>query len=205
MTVRQDRELFNLGEVAKGLASQVGVTEPWTGIGSDRFAYFADERRFVIVAGPQEGSYVDLAFAQGLEQRGSRRLVLILPKDHAFATLQRAPWFKAEARPDVYLHDGVTAHVCDLPTQDETVKRLDAKHEGSPRPSFVRLPRPRISARAPTPLLNAGNRAVRMTSSEPLASVADWRHGPANGPSRTTGTADGPLGLPDRDWCTMAV
>jgi hypothetical protein len=103
MTVQHDRGLFNLGEAAKGLASQVGVTEPWIGNGSDRFAYFADERRFVIVAGPQEGSYVDLAFAQGLEQRGSRRLVLILPEDHAFATLQRAPWFKAEARPDVYL------------------------------------------------------------------------------------------------------
>jgi hypothetical protein len=132
MTVQHDRGLFNLGEAAKGLASQVGVTEPWSGNGSDRFAYFADERRFVIVAGPQEGSYVDLAFAQGLAKRGSRRLVLILPKDHAFATLQRAPWFKAEARPVVYLHDGVTAHVCDLPAQDETVKRLDAKHKGSP-------------------------------------------------------------------------
>ena len=132
MTVQHDRELFNLGEAAKGLASQVGVTEPWSGNGSDRFAYFADERRFVIVAGPQEGSHVDLAFAQGLEQRGNRRLMLILPKDHAFATLQRAPWFKTEVRPDMYLHDGVTAHLCDLPAQDETVKRLDAKHKGSP-------------------------------------------------------------------------
>jgi hypothetical protein len=44
-----------------------------------------------------------------------------------------------------------------------------------------------------------------MTSSEPLAPVADWRCGPANGPSRIAGTADGPLGLPDRDWCTTAV
>jgi hypothetical protein len=50
MTVQHDRELFNLGEAAKRLASQVGVTEPWSGNGSDRFAYFADERRFVIVA-----------------------------------------------------------------------------------------------------------------------------------------------------------
>ena len=132
MTVRHDCELFNLGEAARGLASLVGVTERWSGNGSDRFAYFVDERRFVIVAGPQEGSYVDLAFAQGLEQCGSRRLVLILPEDYAFATLQRAPWFKAEARPVVYLHDGVAAHLCDLPAQDETVKRLDAKHKGSP-------------------------------------------------------------------------
>jgi len=96
MTVQQDRELFNLGEAAKGLASQVGVTEPWSGNGSDRFAHFADERRFVIVAGPQEGSYVDLAFAQGLEQRGSRRLVLILrlrsqsPSEKARVSNQRS-------------------------------------------------------------------------------------------------------------------
>ena len=41
MTVQHDRGLFNLGEAAKGLASQVGVTEPWSGNGSDRFAYFA--------------------------------------------------------------------------------------------------------------------------------------------------------------------
>jgi hypothetical protein len=85
------------------------------------------------VAGPQEGSHVSLAFAQGLEQRGSRRLALILPEDHAFATLQRAPWFKPDARPKVYLHNGVTTHARELPTQDETVKRLaDAKHDGSP-------------------------------------------------------------------------
>jgi hypothetical protein len=103
----------------------------WTWLGT--FAYFCDDQRLLIVAGPQEGSHVDLAFAQGLELCGSRRLVLILPEDHAFATLQRAPWFKADARPDVYLHDGVTTHACELPTQDETVRRLAAKHEGSPQ------------------------------------------------------------------------
>jgi hypothetical protein len=75
MTTQQDRGLFNLGGPAKRLASQVDVTEPWRGNGSDRFAYFADERRLVVVAGPQEGSYVDLAFAHGLEQRGNRRAV----------------------------------------------------------------------------------------------------------------------------------
>jgi len=171
MTVQQDRELFNLGEAAKGLAWQVGVTEPWSGNGSDRFAYFADERRFVIVAGPQEGSYVDLAFAQGLEQRGSRQLVLILPEDRAFATLQRAPWFKAEARPVVYLHDGVTAHVCDLPTQDETVKRLDAKHEGSPEVELRKAATPaHLGARS-----NAVYDLVEWATKEPLLDASHRR------------------------------
>jgi hypothetical protein len=80
----------------------------WAWLGT--FASFSDDQRLVIVASAQEGSHVDLAFAHGLEYRGSRRLVLILPRDRAFAALQRAPWFKADARPDVYLHDGVTAH-----------------------------------------------------------------------------------------------
>ena len=31
MTVQHDRELFNLGGAAKRLASQVGVTERWSG------------------------------------------------------------------------------------------------------------------------------------------------------------------------------
>jgi hypothetical protein len=171
MTVQHDRGLFNLGEAAKGLASQVGVTEPWSGNGSDRFAYFADERRFVIVAGPQEGSYVDLAFAQGLAQRGSRRLVLILPKDHAFATLQRAPWFKAEARPVVYLHDGVTAHVCDLPAQDETVKRLNAKHKGSPEDELRKAATPaHLGARS-----DAVYDLVEWATKEPLLDASHRR------------------------------
>jgi hypothetical protein len=132
MSLQQDQRRFNT-QTAPVLAERVGVPGLWNGHGSERFAYFCDDRRLVIVAGPQEGSHVDLAFAHGLEHRGSRRLVLILPRDHAFATLQRAPWFKADARPDVYLHDGVTAHACELLTQDETVRRLAAKHEGSPQ------------------------------------------------------------------------
>jgi hypothetical protein len=132
MSLQEDRTRFNT-QTAPVLAERVGVPGPWNGHGSERFAYFSDDQRLVIVAGPQEGSHVDLAFAHGLAHRGRRRLVLILPEDHAFATLQRAPWFKADARPDVYLHDGVNTRACELPTQDETVKRLAAKHKGSPQ------------------------------------------------------------------------
>jgi hypothetical protein len=131
VSLQEDRKKFN-AQTAPRLAKRVGFSKRWTGHGSERFAYFFDDERLAVVAGPQEGSQVDLAFARGLEQRGSRRLVLILPEDHAFATLQRAPWFRADARPEVYLHDGVTTHGCDLPTRDETVRRLAAKHEGSP-------------------------------------------------------------------------
>ena len=123
------------------------------------------------MAGPQEGSYVDLAFAQGLEHRGSRRLVLILPKDHAFATLQRAPWFKAEARPDMYLHDGVTTHACDLPTQDETVKRVAAKHGGSPEVELRKAATPKhLGARS-----NAVYDLVEWATTEPLLDASHRR------------------------------
>jgi hypothetical protein len=131
MSLQQDRRRFNT-QTAPILAERVGVSGRWNGHGSERFAYFCDDQRLVIVAGPQEGSHADLALAYGLDHRGIRRLVLILPRDHAFATLQRAPWFKPDARPDVYLHDGFTIRPCELPTQDETVRRLAAKHEGSP-------------------------------------------------------------------------
>jgi hypothetical protein len=169
MSLQQDRRRFNT-QTAPALAGRVGVAGLWNGHGSERFAYFSDDQRLVIVAGPQEGSHVDLAFAQGLEHRGSRRLVLILPEDHAFATLQRAPWFKADARPDVYLHNGVTIHARELPTQDETVERLAAKHEGSPQAELRKAATPaHLGVRSSTvydlvewatkePLLDAGHR-----------------------------------------------
>src|SRR6266516_6228211 len=141
MSLKEDRNRFNT-QTAPLLAAQVCVPRPWNGQGSERFAYFCDDQRLVIVAGPQEGSHVDLAFAYGLKHRGSHRLVLILPEDHAFATLQRAPWFKTDAQPDVYLHDGVTTRACELATQDETVKRLAAKHEGSPEAELRKATQP---------------------------------------------------------------
>ena len=142
MSLHEDRKSFN-ATTAPALAERVGVRGPWNGHGSKRFAYFFDDQRLVIVAGRQEGSHVDLAFAQGLAQCGRSRLVLILPEEHAFATLQRAPWFKADARPYVYLHDGVTTRACDFPTQDETVKRLvDAEQKKSPEVELRRAATP---------------------------------------------------------------
>jgi hypothetical protein len=127
MSVQQERELFNSVDAPR-LAADVGVTEPAEEDSrSNRFAYFADEKRFVVVAGAQEGNEVDLAFALGLTYRGDRQLVLVLPQHLAFATLQRAPWFKAQARPEVWLHDGMTARLQDLSTTDATVAQLTAR------------------------------------------------------------------------------
>ncbi len=105
MSLADARAYFN-GVVAPHLAAQVGVTTAAEGARTTRFSYFADDGRFVVVAGQQERGYIDLAFALGLTYREHRRLVLVLPVGHAFATLQRAPWFNAEARPEVWLHDG---------------------------------------------------------------------------------------------------
>ena len=126
MTVQQDRERFN-SITAPQLAAVVGVTAPSGGNRSTRFAYFADDTRFVVIAGAQEESEVDLAFALGLTYREDRRLVLVLPEQHAFATLQRAPWFKPDARPEVWLHDGAVARRRDLPSQDDTVAQFTAR------------------------------------------------------------------------------
>jgi uncharacterized small protein (DUF1192 family) len=92
---------------AADLARQAGVRrpEPWKKRGSDRFTCYADASRFVMVAGPQEEHHVDLALAYGLTWTERRRLVLVLPEDDAFPTLQRAPWLKREARPQVFTHD----------------------------------------------------------------------------------------------------
>lgn len=92
---------------AADLARQAGLRrpEPWKKRGSDRFACFSDAGRFVMVAGPQEEAHADLALAYGLTWAQSRRLVLVLPEDDAFPTLQRAPWLKREARPQVFTHD----------------------------------------------------------------------------------------------------
>ena len=95
------------GSWAPELARQAGLRrpEPWQKRGSDRFACFADATRFVMVAGPQEENHADLALAYGLTWAEGRRLVLVLPEDHAFPTLQRAPWLKREARPQLFSHD----------------------------------------------------------------------------------------------------
>lgn len=138
MTVERERSVFNTTTAPK-LAAAVGVAQPWDQGGSARFAFFADDERFVVVAGSQEGHHVDLAFALGLSYRADRQLVLVLPEQHAFATLQRGPWFTGGARPQVYLHNGATLRACPLPVQSETVERLTSVKPGLSPEEELRL------------------------------------------------------------------
>lgn len=119
MTVNDQRNRFN-AQVAPAFAAAVGVTTRWTGTASRRFAYFADENRFVIVAGPQEAEKVELALAWGLHYREHRRLVLVLPQDNSFATMQRAPWLAVDAQPEIWLHDGSAATQAPARTRADT-------------------------------------------------------------------------------------
>ncbi len=73
---------------------------------SERFSYYESGDSFIVVAGPQEQRNVDLALAYGLTYRGRRRLVLVLPEEHAFATLQRTPWLKKDVQPSVHTFTG---------------------------------------------------------------------------------------------------
>jgi hypothetical protein len=131
MGVDQVRKEFN-ETTAPTIAAEIGLTKPWGETGSSRFAYFADDDRLLIIAGRQEQNHSDLAFALGLSYRGDRQLLLALPEDHAFATLQRAPWFTSNAQPKIWLHDGTTAETVPLPTQDETVARAAEVKPGVP-------------------------------------------------------------------------
>jgi hypothetical protein len=85
------RARFN-GQVAADIADHLGVATRSRSGRSARFAYFEDDARFVVVAGPQEGRDVDLALAYGLTWRGTRELGLVLPQDCSTATRQRMPW-----------------------------------------------------------------------------------------------------------------
>lgn len=125
MTVNDQRNHFN-AQVAPTLAAAVGVTARWTETASRRFAYFADENRFVIVAGPQEADKVELALAWGLHYREQRQLVLVLPRDRSFATMQRAPWLAVDAQPEIWLHDGTTATQAPPRTRADTQAALVA-------------------------------------------------------------------------------
>ncbi len=122
------RHEFN--EKAAPLAKQAtGISTRSTAKGSARFAHFADDERLVIVAGAQEGAHCDRALARGLTERHDRKLVLVLPRAHAFATMQRAPWFVEAARPEIWLHEEGTAMLATSRTTADTIKALDTSRK----------------------------------------------------------------------------
>jgi hypothetical protein len=56
---------------------------------------------------------------------------LVLPQQRAFSTLQRVPWFADGVRPEVWLHDGESAHAAPVPSKRDTITALsDRLKEG---------------------------------------------------------------------------
>lgn len=128
-TLTQVSNLDFNGDVAAKLAAHplVRISDRWDGHGSARFAYFADAKTFAVVVGKDQKSDVDLAFAYGLTYRQGRRLVLVLPEECAFSTVQRAPWFTRDVRPKIFLHDGATIRKAPVITPKDTVDALSSR------------------------------------------------------------------------------
>ena len=122
--IHDPRAHFN-ETVAPALAEQVGARRRWVGESSSRFSYFTSKTRFVVVAGPQEGSNTDLALAFGLSYRSDLRLTLILPKGYEFPTLQRSAWLDRSARPHVYVHSAGRVAQTIVPTKGDTIEEFE--------------------------------------------------------------------------------
>ncbi len=97
-----ERESFKV-DVAPGLARQLPGQLTVEHHRSKVFSYFGDSNRLVLIAGAQS-EHAAWALVYGLAERESRRLVLVLPHDAAFATMQRVPWLTEESRPEIWLH-----------------------------------------------------------------------------------------------------
>jgi len=99
-----ERESFKV-DVAPGLAQQLPGQLKVEHHRSKVFSYFGDANRLVLIAGahPEHAAWA-LVYGLGLAERDSRRLVLVLPHDAAFATMQRVPWLTEESRPEIWLH-----------------------------------------------------------------------------------------------------
>lgn len=118
--VAAERKRFHEQDAAT-LAQAVGITTPQENPATEKFAYFADAERFVVVAGAQERAGVQSALARGLGLRGTRRLVLVLPDRHYFATMQRIAWLKAAAQPEIWTYGKGPPAKQPLKTREQTL------------------------------------------------------------------------------------
>ena len=97
-----ERESFKV-DVAPGLARQPPGQLTDEHHRSKVLSYFGDSNRLVLIASAQS-EHAAWALVYGLAERASRRLVLVLPHDAAFATMQRVPWLTEESRPEIWLY-----------------------------------------------------------------------------------------------------
>ena len=131
MTVRGD---FNASP-AESLAAQAGFTQPVVRQGRKRTLRLLRGRRGTSSSSPgrrrgptpTEPSRSDCRCA-AIDGSSS-----ILPAEHAFATLQRAPWFTGSGIPTVWLHDGSTAERMPLPSMEATIIAVRERDAGAPR------------------------------------------------------------------------
>ena len=123
------RAQFNT-KLAPRVANQLGLPErlPAPGL-SQRFAFFADDKQLAVVAGAQEGDYVELALAYAVRHAKGRALTLVLPQGHTNATTQRVPWLREEFRPTIYTHRGG----CDIQPLPPLTKQATVDALAEPR------------------------------------------------------------------------
>lgn len=123
-SIAERRAAFNSATAAE-LAQVLNLPPRITGKGfSDRFAFFADDHRLAVVAGPQEEDYVELALAYAVRHAHSRSTVLVLPEAHVNATAQRIPWLRPAARPSMFVHRNGRARPQPERSQSETIAAI---------------------------------------------------------------------------------
>jgi hypothetical protein len=125
-----ERESFKV-DVAPGLARQLPGHLKDEHHRSKVFSYFGDSNRLVLIAGAQS-EHVAWALVYGLAERESRRLVLVLPHDTAFATMQRVPWLTEDSRPEIWLHQDSALHDAPAPERSrlDTIEAVRAHASG---------------------------------------------------------------------------
>lgn len=159
MTEQTNRPEFD-PVVAPGLIAQLPGDWARESHRSRRFSYFGDAGRFALVVACDVGVDVDWALVYGLSESAGRRLHLVLPADHAFGTLQRAPWLTEHARPVIWLHDNDHVEPAEARTRRATVDavRAWAKSRSSGAGPKAEL----TAASTPAYLGDAGERVVEL-------------------------------------------
>jgi hypothetical protein len=166
-----ERDSFKV-DVAPGLVQQLPGKLEDEHHPSKLFSYFGDSNRFVLVAGSQSG-HTGWALVNGLAERGIRRLVLVLPHDAAFATMQRIPWLTEESRPETWLHhDGALQ---DAPAPERSrLDTIEAVRAHASKKSNGAGPARELRAASTPKYLGEQSAAVRQ--------LVEWAHRGSGGP-----------------------
>ena len=89
-TATSAQALFN-STAAGAIAASIAPDLLQQSSPSDRFAFFGNSDRLLVVAGEQKARKIELALPYGLAHATDRHLVLALPAHMSTATRQRVP------------------------------------------------------------------------------------------------------------------